>query len=78
MNQVNRDGDPIGYLERYHINGQLWFKGHYDKDNLVGYWESYYSNGHSEYKGHYENGKSVGYWEWYHPNGELWDKELYI
>ena len=75
INQYNTNGKEDGYWERYHSNGQLWYKGNYINGNRDGYWEGYYDNGKLRYKGNYINGKKDGYWEVYH-DGKLWYKEF--
>jgi antitoxin component YwqK of YwqJK toxin-antitoxin module len=39
------DGKHHGYWERYHYNGNVWYRGNYNNDKCVGYWEYYYVEG---------------------------------
>ena len=42
---VYKNGNPDGYWEVYHDNGQLHFKGTYRNREEVGYWIIYDMNG---------------------------------
>ena len=76
-NQYNSVGREDGYWERYHDNGQIWYKGKYINGKPDGYWEDYHTNGKLRYKGNYLNGKPDGYWEWYFYNGQLEESIFY-
>ncbi|MFW5847889.1 MAG: hypothetical protein ACOCVF_03135 [bacterium] len=66
INQIDDNGNKVGYWEQYYPNGKLFYKGNYVDGKGVGYWEWYYSNGKLSSKGNYdENGKQVGCWEYY-------------
>ena len=50
----NEKGEKHGCWEKYHSNGQLWYKGNYNNGKQDGYWEIYHSNGKLEQKGRYD------------------------
>ena len=76
-NQHDSLGNPDGYWERYHANGQIQCKGNYINGKRNGYWEWYYYNGRLGYKGSYLNGRRNGYWEEYNRDGELKESIFY-
>ena len=52
-----------GPFERYHENGQLWWKGTYKDGVEEGPWEEYYyENGQLGWKGSHSNGEQCGEW----------------
>ena len=78
INQINEENNRHGYWEHYGVDGNLFFKGHYDNGVMIGYWECYHGNGNLLYKGNYDNnGNRIGYWEWYYDNGELEEQIFY-
>jgi antitoxin component YwqK of YwqJK toxin-antitoxin module len=78
MNQYNNIREKHGYWEKYHSNGNIWYKGNYINGKLNGYWENYYTNGNIWYTGNYINSKRISNWEYYSYNGTLINKEFYI
>jgi antitoxin component YwqK of YwqJK toxin-antitoxin module len=59
---LNHKGEPHGYWESYHPNGQLRYKGTYLNGQKHGLWGGYRHNGNLAYKGTYHYGKKIGYW----------------
>ena len=75
------NGKEVGKWVGYWENGQLWYKGEYNKDGKeVGKWVSYHENLHGQWgwKGEFnDNGKKVGEWIEYYSNGQLKEKGDY-
>ena len=59
----NENGFAHGYWERYHHNGNLWFK----------VWEVYYHNGNLWFKGSYLKGERIGFCKWYNSDSSIDD-----
>ena len=53
INLYNDKGEPHGYWEDYHYNGQLCSKGNYVNGQAHGYWEYYLPNGELKSKTYY-------------------------
>jgi len=72
MNELNINGEKIGYWEEYHSNGKLNAKGNYLNGKKYGMWEEYYHlNGELNCKGSYINGKEEGEWEFYNTSSQF-------
>ena len=75
---VHKNGKKIGLCIRYHSNGQLESKGHYNnKGQMEGLWEFYFDNGQLMTKGIQLNGKFSGEWIWYNKDGTLEKKTFF-
>lgn len=78
MNKCNDKGEPHGYWENYHPNGQLHYKGNYLNGKRHGYWETEfyevnYHNGifHGDYKSYWDPDKKRIYSKGYYNMGKL-------
>ena len=78
IKSFNNKGEPHGYWEIYHRNGNLCYKGNWKHGKQDGLWEWCYDNGELGYKGNYKDSKQDGYWEWYWIDGELREIEYWI
>ena len=50
MNKFNENGEKHGPWERYHDNGNLWYKENYINGELHGLYERYSNSGKSYIK----------------------------
>ena len=76
-NQYNAEDYKVGYWEKYHYSGKIFYKGNYIDGKREGYWEFYYPNGTLDYAGKFVNDIRVGLWKYYF-DGELTYKEYFI
>ena len=60
-----------GYWEYLWDNGQVYFKGNWEKGLMHGDWQSYYPTGRLLGSGCYKNGLRDGKFSSYHDNGNL-------
>jgi antitoxin component YwqK of YwqJK toxin-antitoxin module len=68
-------GREFGYLKNglwhgpyisYYDNGQIKYRGYYNKAKKNGLWQSFRKNSQIISKGNYKNGLKEGRWEFYH------------
>ena len=69
----NENGFAHGYWERYHHNGNLWFKGEFINGKRHGQWEDYFENGNPFLKSEYLKGERIGFCKWYNSDSSIDD-----
>jgi antitoxin component YwqK of YwqJK toxin-antitoxin module len=74
---INDVAQRHGLWEKYHPNGQLYFKGAYINGKYDGLWITYYSNGQLCYKVTFNMGQRDGLLLWFNRDGSIYEISFY-
>ena len=74
---LNDKDQQHGQWERYHHNGNLWYKGEFINGVHNGPWVEYWENGNFYFKGSFINGNFCGLCLWYFKDLSIKESNFY-